>query len=91
VTLPPPHRAILRGGGHLVSDLDAQHVDASGADLSGMEIRQLDPLDGIVWTPHAIWPPAIAAQVEAHSAELRPGVYQVRLGDTRDRNPLALT
>ena len=78
-----------RAGG-LVSDLDAQHVDASDADLSGMEIRQLDLLNGIVWTRQTLWPPAIAAQVEAHSAEIRPGTYQVRLGDTQDRDPLAL-
>jgi hypothetical protein len=62
-------------------------VDASGADLSDIEIRQLGPLDGVIWTRETTWPPGAKAEVEAHSKEIRDGVYQVRLGDTRDRDP----
>jgi hypothetical protein len=81
-------RALLRALAlaHVLDrDLDAQQVDASGADLSGMEITHLDALNGIVWTHQTVWPPRIADQVQAHSQEIRPGVYQVRLGDRPDR------
>jgi hypothetical protein len=73
----------------LAERLDALQVDASDVDLSGLEIRQLYSLDGVIWTRGTTWPADVAAQVEAHSEEIRPGVYQVRLGDTRDRDPLA--
>jgi hypothetical protein len=73
----------------LTDALDALQVDASDTDLSDLEIRQLDPLDGVIWTRGTAWPANIAAQVKAHSEEIRPGVYQVRLGNTRDRGPLA--
>lgn len=64
----------------VVSRLNAQQVDASDADLSDMEIEHIEALDGVVWTRRTIWPPAIAGQVEEHSAEIGDGVYQVRLG-----------
>jgi len=57
----------------LARDLDAQQVDASGADLSGLEIRHLDVLDEIIWTRQTTWPPRIADQIEARSEEIRPG------------------
>jgi hypothetical protein len=72
----------------LTDRLDALQVNASDADLSDLEIGQLDSLDGVIWTRGTAWPAGIAAQVEAHSEEIRPGVYQVHLGDTRDRDPL---
>jgi len=68
----------------------ALKVDASGADLSDLKISSLEPLDGTIWTRETTWPPGIAAQVETHSDEIRPGVYQVRLGNTRERHPLTL-
>jgi hypothetical protein len=64
----------------LARNLDMQQVDASNADLSGMEIRNLDALDGIIWTRQTAWPPNIADQVRAHSDEVRPDVYQICLG-----------
>ena len=73
----------------LTDRLDALQVDASDADLSGLDIRQLDSLEGVIWTRGTAWPADVAARVEAHSEVIRPGVYQVRLGNTPDRNPLA--
>ena len=72
----------------LARDLDAQQVDASGADLSGLEIRHLDVLDQIIWTRQTTWPPRIADQIEARSEEIRPGVYQIHFGNTSDRHAL---
>ena len=71
-------------------DLAGRQIDASGADLSGMKIRHLGALDGVTWTRETAWPPGIAGQVEKHSGEIRPGVYQVRLGYARDRDELPL-
>jgi hypothetical protein len=60
--------------------LRAEQVDASGADLSDVEVGDIEALDGVVWTRQTIWPPGIARQVEAHSEEIGDGVYRVRLG-----------
>ena len=74
----------------LVSALDERQVDVSGADLSRMNI---DPelLNGAIWTHQTSWPPGVASRVRAHSTEIRPGVYQVRLGNTHDRGFLTLS
>ena len=72
----------------LARDLDAQQVDASGADLSDLEIRHLDVLDRIIWTRQTTWPSRVADQVEARSVEIRPGVYQIHFGNTSDRHVL---
>jgi hypothetical protein len=37
-------------------------------------------LNGAIWTHQTAWPPGVASQVRAHSTEIRPDVYQVRLG-----------
>ncbi len=74
----------------LARDLDAQQVDASGADLSTLEIKHLDALDRTIWTRQTTWPPSIADQVEARSEEIRPGVYQIHFGNTSDRHALTL-
>jgi hypothetical protein len=50
--------------------------------LSAMKITDLEALNGIIWTRQTTWPPTIDVQVEDRSIEIRPGVYQVRLGDT---------
>jgi hypothetical protein len=52
-----------------------------------MDIKP-DLLNGTIWTRETTWPDAVKAEVEAHSDPIRDGVYQVRLGDTRDRDPL---
>jgi len=66
---------------NLIHDLDAQLVDASGADLSALNIKHLDALDGIIWTDQTTWPSRIADQIGARSEEIRPGVYQIHFGD----------
>jgi hypothetical protein len=66
----------------------AYQVDASGADLSAIEIRDLHDLDGVIWTDQTTWPPGIASEVRVHSDEIRPGIYQVRLGDAPARHAL---
>jgi hypothetical protein len=71
----------------LVRALDERQVDVSGADLSRMDINP-DLLNGTIWTRETTWPDAVKAEVEANSDPIRDGVYQVRLGDTRDRDPL---
>lgn len=72
----------------IAQDFDSIELDASGEDLSGIEIRHLDAVDGITWTRETTWPSAITADVEENSYEIQPGVYQVHLGDTRARHML---
>jgi hypothetical protein len=63
----------------LVLSLAGLPVDASGADLSSLDIRRLGGLHGVTWTRATSWPPAIAAQVLAHSTEELPGRYRIRV------------
>ena len=70
--------------------LDERQVDVSGADLSRMDINP-DLLNGAIWTHETSWPPGVATQVRTHSTEIRPDVYQVRLGNTLERDFLALS
>lgn len=63
-------------------------VDASGADLSRADFRDLDVLEGVIWTAETIWPPGVAGPIRDRSAEIRPGVFQVRGGS--ERNPSGL-
>jgi hypothetical protein len=74
----------------IVRELDSHELDASGEDLSGIEIRHLDALDGITWTRETTWPTEIAGDVEENSYEIKPGVWQVHLGDARNRHALTL-
>jgi hypothetical protein len=72
----------------LARNLQTQQVDASGADLSDLEIGHMDALNGIIWTPQTTWPSNIAEQVRAQSEEIKPGVYQIRAGKTPDHSSL---
>ncbi len=63
----------------LARALDEREVDVSGADLSGMDIKP-DLLNGAIWTHQTAWPPDVVSYVKAHSTEIRPDVYRVRLG-----------
>jgi len=63
----------------MVLGLGGMQVDASGADLSGLDIRRLGALHGVTWTSRTSWPPAIAEQVRAYSAEDQPGLYRIRV------------
>ena len=73
----------VAGAQHLARSIDAQQVDASGADLSEVRIEQLDDLSGTIWTDQTIWPPGTEDQVRTYSREIRPGVYQVRYETSR--------
>lgn len=66
-------------------DLDHADVDASGADLSHLEIDDLDVLTGLIWTARTIWPPGLADQIRLWSQEINPGIYQVRRGTVPNR------
>jgi hypothetical protein len=63
-------------------------VDASGADLSALDLTDISVLVGVVWTAETAWPPGIADQVRARSREIRPGVYRVCGGSERDPSEL---
>jgi len=63
-------------------------VDASGADLSALDLTDISVLAGVVWTEETAWPPGIAAQVRARSREIRPRVYRVCGGSERDPSEL---
>jgi len=70
----------------IARDLDPVHVlasiqiDATGADLSCGNFRDLDVLEGVIWTPDTIWPSGVLDLVLARSDEVSPGVRQVRRG-----------
>jgi hypothetical protein len=62
-------------------------IDASGIDLSALRLTDVGILDGVRWTRTAayisdtIWPDGLTTvRVLENSAEIAPGVYQVRLG-----------
>ena len=63
-------------------------VDASGADLSALDLTDTSVLVGVVWTEETAWPPGIADQVRARSREIRPGIYRVCGGSERDPSEL---
>lgn len=77
-----------------IRDLDralgAQHVDASGADLTEIMVEDLGVLEGVILTGQTTWPPGIADQVRACSREIHPGVYQVDSGSNRDLASFAM-
>jgi hypothetical protein len=73
-----------------LDQLAAVQVDASGADLSEVDLPDLDVLDGVIWTPETTWPPGVAHGVRSRSREIRPGVYQVCSGSERDPSKLAI-
>jgi hypothetical protein len=63
-------------------------IDASGANLSALDLTDISVLVGVVWTAETAWPPGIADQVRARSREIRPGVYRVCGGSERDPSEL---
>jgi len=63
-------------------------VDASGADLSALDLTDISVLAGVVWTEETAWPPGIAGQVRVRSREIRPRVYRVCGGSQRDPSEL---
>ncbi|MFI6292390.1 hypothetical protein ACIBEJ_12445 [Nonomuraea sp. NPDC050790] len=67
--------------GELAAELSRAHdldgVDASGADLSELEVPSPDLLDGVIWDHSTVWPPEILAWVRVSSEQVRAGVYRV--------------
>jgi hypothetical protein len=57
--------------------LHAGVVDASGADMSGLDLTDMRVLEGVVWTEETTWPPGVREEVRRRSREIRAGVYQV--------------
>jgi hypothetical protein len=79
-------RAVERTRG-LARELITLQLDASGADLTEVNIADPAVLDGVIWDEETRWPPGVRAMVEPPvSKEIRPGVYLVRTGDAPDRS-----
>lgn len=69
----------------LIGRLHAAEVDASGVDVSAIDLADMSVLEGVVWTEETTWPDGVREQVQPpQSDEIRPGVYQVRRGSGRD-------
>jgi len=64
----------------IAHDLDQVPVDASGVDLSSIDLRDLDALQGVTWTIQTRWPAGIAGKVRANSVPIGEGRYEVRPG-----------
>ncbi|GLY80210.1 hypothetical protein [Actinoallomurus iriomotensis] len=54
-----------------------REVNAAGADLSGLQVTDLDDLVGVVWDRETRWPPGLRERVAAYSEEIASGVYRV--------------
>jgi hypothetical protein len=61
----------------LLRELDAVQVDASGSDLSRLDLSDLDVLVGVIWTQETKWPLDKVERIRAQSEEIHPGVYRV--------------
>ena len=81
----------LRYARDLARRFEAVEVDASGADLSALDITNIWVLEGVVWTEETTWPPGVREQVQSRSREIRPGVYKVQGGSERDPSQLITT
>ena len=75
----------------LASQFEAVEVDASAADLSTLDIKEMRALEGVVWTEETTWPPGVREQVQSRSREIRPGVYKVQGDSERDPSELIST
>ena len=52
-------------------------VDASGVDLSDLNLHEPDAARGVIWTGYTKWPASIADEMRARKRTIRPEVYQV--------------
>lgn len=82
----PNIKAAYHTAGRLLSALMAVRVDASGANLSKLDLGLggQAALVGVVWTVDTRWPPRLAEFVERSSREIADGVFQVVDGDAHD-------
>ncbi len=61
----------------VVEKLAAIQVDASGVDLSELDLHGPDEVKGTVWTAHTRWPPGIADAIRTRSKKIRSDSFQV--------------
>ena len=69
--------------------LDAIEVNASGANLSHLDLSNFDVLCGVIWTEDTTWPPGIENLVKNRSQPIGPGIFQVHGGS--EHNPSLVT
>ncbi len=77
--------ASLQCSEELMHELLAIPVDASDANLSHLNIPDLPPIAGVIWTPRTQWPALIRQRVNGCSRMIRDGVLQVEA--PRNRPP----
>lgn len=75
--------ALYRTAHRLLPALMDLQVDASGVDLSGLELGpgDLKTLVGVMWTTDTCWPDDLATFVEHRSRQIADGLFQVIDGD----------
>ncbi|WP_331766975.1 hypothetical protein [Embleya sp. NBC_00896] len=71
-------RTAIRIATRLEAEVRAEAVDASGVDLSRLDLTDPGILVGVVWTDTTVWPHGMAQVVRARSNRIAAGVYQVR-------------
>ncbi|MGW1989419.1 hypothetical protein [Embleya sp. NPDC001921] len=78
VAVPEAVAAAVRLAIRLEEEVRAEPVDASGVDLSRLDLVDTAPLAGVVWSRTTVWPARLAPMVRARSNRVAPGVYRVR-------------
>ncbi|WP_331770967.1 hypothetical protein OG948_45860 (plasmid) [Embleya sp. NBC_00888] len=76
--VPDAVAAAVRLAIALEEEVRAEAVDASGADLSRLDLVDTGPLAGVVWSRTTVWPVRIAPMIRARSHRVAAGVYRVR-------------
>jgi hypothetical protein len=67
----------LRYAQMAVEALAAIQVDASGVDLSNLNMHEPDAARGVIWTAYTTWPASISDAVSDRSRKIRPDAFQV--------------
>ncbi|MGC0421078.1 hypothetical protein [Embleya sp. AB8] len=62
----------------LEEEVRTEGIDASGADLSRLDLTDPTLLAGVIWSGTTLWPPRIALLLRSRSNRVAVGVYQVR-------------
>jgi len=61
----------------VVQALVAVRVDASGVELSDLNLHEPEAARGVIWTAHTKWPANITDAIRKRSREIRPDTFQV--------------
>ncbi|MGW3820491.1 hypothetical protein [Streptomyces sp. NPDC005046] len=64
-------------------ELAKGQVDASGSDLTQVDVSDITLLNNVIWSDDTLWPAGTKPRIRAQSRELRPGVYLVQGGTER--------